>query len=325
MLPNEPHDPILAGIAGTRIEWRRIPGDVRASVEDRLGCEVERAVSQEHGFSPALAARLLLTNGGRVFVKAIGPDDQSGAPGAQELYRQEGRIAAGLPMTVPAPRLIDRWETADWTILLFEDVDGHHPAFPWDQAELDRVLSALADLRHDLTPSPVPVPPAAIPGDQNYWSTLAEDPSPLNRLTDLDPWVLGNVGRMAELEATTGPAFAGRTLLHADIRADNILITEARVVLVDWPHARVGAPWLDLLFFLPSVAMQGGPEPNEVFWKHPVANGVEPESVLAVLTGLAGFFVFGATLASQPGLPPPRRFQLAQGAEAIKWLRRMLR
>jgi aminoglycoside phosphotransferase (APT) family kinase protein len=47
-------------------------------------------------------------------------------------------------------------------------------------------------------------------------------------------------------------------LLHADIRADNILLTRQRAMVVDWPWAR-GAAFTDLVLFAPSVALQGGP------------------------------------------------------------------
>jgi Phosphotransferase enzyme family len=57
-------------------------------------------------------------------------------------------------------------------------------------------------------------------------------------------------------------AAAGPALLHGDLRADNLLLTPGRVVAVDWPRACAGAAWVDLLLLLPSVAMQGGPNPE---------------------------------------------------------------
>jgi aminoglycoside phosphotransferase (APT) family kinase protein len=57
-------------------------------------------------------------------------------------------------------------------------------------------------------------------------------------------------------------AAAGPALLHGDLRADNLLLTPSRVVAVDWPRACAGAAWVDLLLLLPSVAMQGGPNPE---------------------------------------------------------------
>ena len=61
----------------------------------------------------------------------------------------------------------------------------------------------------------------------------------------------------------------GSSLLHLDVRADNLLLTADGVCFTDWPWAATGAPWLDLVAFLPSVAMQGGPDPESVWRAHP--------------------------------------------------------
>ena len=54
---------------------------------------------------------------------------------------------------------------------------------------------------------------------------------------------------------------AGDTLLHTDVRADNLLLTaDGEVVVVDWPHACRGSAFVELVLFAPSVAMQGGPQ-----------------------------------------------------------------
>jgi hypothetical protein len=325
MVPEGPPDPLLAGIGGTRVSWQWVPAGVRQSVERYLGTTVERADSQAHGFSPALASRLSLADDRRVFVKAIGPDYESGAPGGQDIYRKEARIAVGLPESAPVPRLIDSWEVDDWVVLLFDEIDGRHPAFPWQEHEFDRVLDALALLADQLTPTPLAAPKASIPGELNYWELLSDEPTALVRLVGLDLWVRDNLDRLTKIAATSGPAFEGDTLLNCDIRADNILLTDERVFFVDWPHATVGAPWLDLLYFLPSVAMQGGPDPQATFWGHPVADGARGDTVRSVLAGLAGFFIYGATQPPPAGLPTLRRFQLAQGIEAVGWLRQMLR
>ena len=108
------------------------------------------------------------------------------------------------------------------------------------------------------------------------------------------------------------------------MRADNILLAGDRVVFVDWPHASVGAPWLDLLAFLPSVAMQGGPHPWEVFDTHPLGRDAPPDRVLPVLAAVAGYFAERAALPAPPGLPTLREFQRAQGVEALAWLKRSL-
>ena len=244
-------DPHLAGIGGTRVSWEEAPAPLQRSIEDHLGDTVGRAESQAHGFSPALASRLFLADGRRAFVKAIGPDEESGAPGGQDFYLREARIAADLPKDVPAPRLIDSWTADRWVVLLFDDIPGRHPALPWNEGDFTRVLGAMALLEDVLTPSPIPARKAGIPGNENYWTYLTEAPALLERLTDLDPWVHTNIDQLAEIASQAERSCIGTTLLHSDIRADNILLTEDRVVFVDWPHASIGAAWIDLLFFLP--------------------------------------------------------------------------
>jgi hypothetical protein len=317
-------DPVLAGVGDSRLEWTDLPADVRSSIEQRLGSKVRTAVSQPQGFSPAMASRLVLADGRRCFAKAIGPDDLSGAPGGQDIYRREAAIAARLPAAAPAPRLLESWETDRWLVLLFEDVDGRHPSLPWEHREFSNVLDAISTMSNALTPSPVSAPPAEIPGGVSYWALLAAHPEPLHRLSDLDLWATENVDKLATLELTSGPVYRGATLVHTDIRADNILLTDEAAIFVDWPHARIGPPWLDLLWFLPSVAMQGGPEPNAVFWNQPAAANADRDSVIGVLCGIAGFFLFGATQPAPPGLPHLRKMQYAQGAQALRWVKKLL-
>jgi aminoglycoside phosphotransferase (APT) family kinase protein len=322
--PEESIDPLLSGIAGTRLDWYQVPSGVRESIEQYLGRTVTMAFSQAGGFSPALASRLTLDDGTGAFVKAIAPDEVSGAPGGQEIYRREARIAGALPNAVPAPRLLASMEPDGWVVLIFEEIVGSPPALPWQPAELSRVLDAMATLASLLTPSPIPAPPATVPGGLNGWASLCADPSSLDELPGLDAWVRTNVELLSEVASTSDSAHQGSTLLHTDIRADNVLLTAEGVVFVDWPHAKIGAPWVDLVYFLPSVAMQGGGDPQMLFWDHPLGHRADLRAVCSVLAGVAGFFIYGATREPPPGLPTLRRFQLAQGIEALSWLRRMM-
>jgi hypothetical protein len=319
-----PTDDTLAGIGGSRVSWVDVPEQVRGSIEEHAGSPVTGAASQTGGFSPALASRLTLANGRHVFVKAIGPE--AGAAGGSEFYRREAEITRALPAGVPAPRLLDSWEVQGWVALMFEDVpDGRPPLLPWSRPELERVLTALGDLSDLLTPSPISMRPIAEAlGDANNWSRLTSDPGPLAGLEDLDPWIRRNGDLLAGLEGSWPEAARGTTLLHADLRADNILLTPEHVVFVDWPHASIGAPWLDVMFLLPSVAMQGGPEPDALLSGHPVARGLGPDAIAAGLAAFTGFLFAVATRPAPPGLPRLPAFARAQGEWAMAWLRRVV-
>jgi hypothetical protein len=112
-------------------------------------------------------------------------------------------------------------------------------------------------------------------------------------------------------------------LLHLDLRADNLLLTpDDRVLVMDWPHARVGASWVDPVFLAPSVAMQNGPSPEELFAKHPHGRKADPDDLTAVIGAVAGFFTRRGLQPAPPGLPTLRPFQAAQGEVARSWLAR---
>jgi len=299
---------------GERLDWEALPTAVRSAIEQRLEGPVARAATQPGGFSPGVAARLELADGRHVFAKAVGPEPNPDSPG---FHRREGRIAAALPPDTPAPRFLFSVDDGDWVALVFEDVDGHEPELPWREDELRRVLDAFTELSRALTPAPIAAPTVveAVGELLHGWRSL-EHP--------VDEWSSAHLEELRALEASWTAGAAGETLLHGDVRADNILITPDRVVFVDWPHACVGADWIDLVLFLPSVAMQGGPHPWNIWESHPLGREVPRERLNPLLAGLAGFFAHRSTLPPQPGLPTLRDFQRAQGVEALAWLRRSL-
>jgi aminoglycoside phosphotransferase (APT) family kinase protein len=147
------------------------------------------------------------------------------------------------------------------------------------------------------------------------WQSLQRE-----RPAALDGWSRRHLDALAALEARAPAAVAGDTLLHLDLRADNLLLTPERVFVVDWPHACVGAAWVDLVCFAPSVAMQGGPPPEALLERYLAGHPADPAAITAALAAVAGFFTSRALQPPPPGLPTLRAFQAAQGAVARRWL-----
>lgn len=232
---------------------------------------------------------------------------------------------------LPVPRLRGTAEHGPWFALVVDDVDGRQPAVPWRDHELDLVLAALGRLAEALTPVPAAIMPTApaiaeyLGADFTGWRTLATAPGD----DRLDPWSRARLAGLAALEATWTTHAAGGTLLHADIRADNLLLTGEsaagdRVVVVDWPHACRGAAFVDLVAFAPSVAMQGGPGPAELLGRSRTGRNVSRESLAAVVCALAGYFTERSLRPPPPGLPTLRQFQAAQGEVTRRWLAALL-
>jgi hypothetical protein len=321
-LADHPDHPVFTPATGQRLHWGELPNQVQRDLEDRLGASVVEATTQPGGFSPGVAARLLLADGRRVFVKAVSGTINPHSPG---MHRREARIAAALPASVPTPRFLDSYDDGDWIALIFEDIDGSTPRTPWQQSELDRVLTAITELTSVLTPAPIAVESVSelmAPVFTGWKGLAAAAEAGQDDLAGVDPWVQRHLAELVELEATSPRAAQGTTLLHADIRADNILLTPARVLFVDWPGASRGAAWVDLLFMLPSVAMQHGPKPWEIFDRHPLGRSAPATSVTAVVAAAAGYMIRQSRLPPPPGLPTVRAFQRDQGLPALEWLKR---
>lgn len=319
-VPNQRVQPPPA--QGVRIDWLYVPEHVRRAVEAGLGSAITDAITQPTGFTPGVAARVRTASGRRLFIKAAGPEPNPDLP---TIHRREGRIVAALPANAPVPRLLWSFDEGDrgWIVLVFEEVDGRMPAQPWLPTELNHALDALVELHTALTPSPLP-PNTVSTAIHEFTESLCgwrrlqtEAPS---RIDGLDGWSMRHLDALAELEAAAPAAVDGNTLLHFDTRADNMLLTADRVWFVDWPLACTGAAWVDVMFFAPSVTMQGGPSPEEVCSHHPAYRAADPAALTAAIAATAGFFTHRSLQPPPPGLPTVRAFQAAQGIIARRWL-----
>ncbi|WP_165478301.1 phosphotransferase [Arthrobacter sp. S39] len=301
-----------------RISWTDLPGHVREGIEQIIGAPVMEARGQQGGFSPGTADRVLTASGQRAFVKAVSPQLNEHSPG---IHRKEAAVAAALPAGVPAPALIGTYDDGEWVALVRSDVEGRHPHVPWHAVEVHLVLDAL--LKISRTPLPpelgqLPTLETELTDPFRGWTRVRRSPP-----EGCDPWVLCNLDTLERLAEQGLRDVVGGSLAHTDIRADNILITAADgAVLVDWPWAAVGAPWVDALTVLVNVRVFDPDFDVDALLKsHDVFGTATPENVNGFLSGLAAYFIDAARQPPPPGLPTVRAFQQRQGEAVIHWLR----
>src|SRR5690606_28681822 len=112
----------------------------------------------------------------------------------------------------------------------------------------------------------------------------------------------------------------GDTLVHADIRDDNILIrSDGSALLCDWNWPVVGARWLDSLFLL--IGPRGdGLDVDELIAAHPLLADVPPDHVDVVIALLLGFFTVSAAQRVPPTSPHIRAVQAWQRDVLDDWL-----
>jgi hypothetical protein len=305
--------------AGVHLPWAEVPEAVRTWAAGFGGGPPQAARDLAGGFSPG-ATCVLEWPGRAVFVKAVGAALNAESP---EFHRREAVVSAALPPGPEFPRLLDVYDDGDWVALAFEAIDGRPPRHPWDATELRRAVGALDALHVALTPNPVAPAPAAADRLQPLFGGWAELAAMTEPPAALDAWSGRNLERLAALESGWRDAVQGSTLLHCDVRSDNLLVSADAVVFVDWPHACVGTPIFDLVAWAPSVALEGGPAPEDLLALSQSCSAFDRDALAALVAAFGGFLVGHSLRPPPPGLPTLRPFQGAQGAVALSWLRRL--
>lgn len=307
---------------GVRQQWMDMPAKIRKLIEKQLGSKVVNAETQHGGFSPGVAARIYTADNQCCFLKALGTEHN---PTSVLFHRNEIKINTQLPTNTFAPRLLWSHDDADdteWVAMIFDNIDGINPITPWQQNDLERVIQAMGQLSTMLTPSPIEV--GQIPGSEEHfskrihgWQQIKANEASVERL---DAWSQRHLDALCELEEKAPAAVAGHTLVHFDIRADNIVMTDDDVWFVDWPHASIGAAWLDAILFAPSVAMQGGLSPEALIQRFPACRQADPEAITASVVSIAGMYAQRSLQPSPPGLPTLREFQKAHRKVTQEWV-----
>ena len=302
--------------AGVHIPWSWAPQSVHDWAHSVGGGAPRKVRDLTGGFSPGAIA-LVEFEGREVFFKAVGAQLNPDSP---NFHCREARVSANLPRSPMLPQLLATYDDGQWVALAYESVRGRLPQVPWQEDELGRAVESLGRLHDLLTPSPLMdvAPSREHLGDLFCgWRHLAAmDDVP----HELDDWSRSHLEQLANLESGWTEAAEGNTLIHGDVRSDNMVIAEQGVVFVDWPHASVGSPVLDLVEWAPSVVLEGGPDPEELLARHGPSRGAEREAVNALLAAFAGFLTEHALRAAPVGLPTLRPFQGAQAREARRWL-----
>ena len=302
--------PIPHGRTARRLEWAHLPPSVRVAVEQQCGAPVVSAATRNSGFTPGLASVLECEDGTRHFVKAASTRAQRMFA---EAYREEARKLAALPAAAPAPRL--RWslDVDDWFVLSTEYVEARHPRRPWRGDELGLCLDMLIAAAPVLTPPPaeldLPAASEEMAGWPAYWDSVrVARPG------------LPHVDEAAALAARYAEVMDGETLVHTDVRDDNLLLTtDGRALLCDWNWPMLGAAWLDSLILL--IGPRGdGIDVEAVIVGHPLLSVVPAEEIDVVLALVTGYFLKSAGDPVPPTSPYIRDAQRWQGEVCWRWL-----
>jgi hypothetical protein len=283
---------------------------VNERLEALLGA---RVVSTEPvrggGYTHNRRERVRLDDGRTVFVKGAVDDLSAG------WLRLEHVVYANVEGPF-MPAFLGYEEKSGFPLLVIEDLSEAHWPPPWREGDVEQVRATLAALASTAPPRGL-TPIGDWRADWlSRWRSLRDDPEPfLATGVASREWLESNLPALEEA-AERAPVADGSSLLHLDVRSDNLALTERGALLVDWNWASGGNPLVDLVAWAPSLCVETGMRPEDV-----VDAGGAGE-VAALITGV---------WASVAGLPPPptaeqrmRDAQLALLKVALPWACRTL-
>src|SRR5919201_2773851 len=196
--------------------------------------------------------RVRLADGRSVFVK------QALTLDARAWVRQERLVYENVTGSF-MPAYFGAHDDGDDVFLAIEDLSEADWPPPWSPERIDAVLAALAALR--ATPPPDGL--ARLEGARESivgWPAVGDDPEPLlSTGICTRAWLVQALPVL--LRAAEEAELDGTELLHLYVRSDNLYLRGGEAVLVDWNLASVGNGLFDVAFWLPSLRLEGGPEP----------------------------------------------------------------
>jgi serine/threonine protein kinase len=233
--------PVTPRAVGSRADFDVVPTPLRTWLEETLGARVESAATQIGGMSPGPAARLLLDNGERVFVKAVGASLNAFTP---RLFRREVEILRQLPSVDYRPAMLASYDDGKWVAIVLEDVDGRHPDLN-DPADLAAARIVVRRQTAELTPNPVATDEPDLTATARRWSDEIQAASSESRSL-LPAWWRDHEPELLERVASLEDQVPAECLCHLDIRDDNLLVRrDGSAVVFDWGMARPGPTWVD--------------------------------------------------------------------------------
>jgi len=314
--------------AGVRLPFAQLPDAVIAWVAATLGGAITDVVDKQGGFSPGVAAVVTTAAGARGFVKAVGTSINAESV---KFHRAENAVMVRMPVHDSILRPVAsesiQVDADEWEITILPVIDGATPSHPWSEADVLRVLDTVVDIGARFTPSPWPDDPAQTTKLVAFfrgWTRIDREPDDPWRF---HPWISRHFADLVALEPLLADRLPGNTLSHTDLRADNVMLTNDRVWLVDWAHARNAARWADPVLLMCDVIASGADRDDggeidvpKLFASHRAFAGTDPLLVGAVIATLAATLHWFSRQPPPAGLPTIRAFQDVQAESMLRYV-----
>jgi hypothetical protein len=274
-------------------------------IERAVGSRPVRYEQRPGGYSTADRFAVTLADGRSVFVKSVEAENMAA------WLRREHEVYASLSGSF-IPALAGWDDDGVRPLLAIDDLSDADWTPRWDGVRVEAVLAALHELGAAAPPPNTRTAREMSPELWGRWRIVESDPGPFLSVGLRDRAWLDRALPTILAAAESAP-IEGDRVCHLDVRSDNLCFVGDRAVLVDWNWTSLANPAVDIAAWLPSLRVEGGPQPWEILHD----------------AGPLAAFVAGVWSAVA-GLPPPetaplvRDVQRRQLAVALDWIDRDL-
>lgn len=262
--------------------------------------------SIEGGYTTAKRWVIQLENGTSVFAKAAEDDLAAG------WLRDEAKVYQSIHGDF-MPRFLG-WKDGEMPVLFLEDLSNADWSWEWSDEHVKQILAILDQVAATKMPQDFPSLDA-FGSKMNGWRTLATNSELAAGFINLglasEEWLKQALPKLVNAESNA--SYKGGSLVHMDMRSDNICFRDKKPVLIDWNWAARGNAKVDLISLLPSMHSEGGPAPWDITLD-------EPELIAAV----TGYFAMNAPRPPHKLGPKIRELQLRQLRSALPWTAKAL-
>lgn len=228
-------------------------------IEETFNTKTKDWRQPDCGLSAAHRYSVQLKGGDKVFVKAA-------TDAATEFWLRNEHLALSSIRGKFMPEVIS-WidQSGIYPVLITQDLsDAYWPAshagVSWRTGDFGRLMQGLEELR-DI--EDVHLLPTMTNEEHAAWPAIAENPETFLQLNFCtEKWFNHAITHLIEAEKKYDRT--GNCLVHDDVRSDNICFVGSQMILVDWSHAARGHSRYDVANLLPTLHLEGGPEPFEL-------------------------------------------------------------
>ena len=316
-------------------EWSEVPAELRDALAEIAGGKIDSGTIAWGGYGPTATFVLDVVDGRRLFCKGTHPGITEEGNEAFHTELAHYQRIPELAQFGPAFRGAAHHE--DWHLMMLDFVQRTREVPPWSDETVRGAIAMLARFHANPPARAGEILPIAeqqtefmgLYRAQNGWKAL-ERQADRKQFVGLfsepfaaERWLDAHLDEFIALEARAAHIGGPRSWVHHDFRSDNLLFTRSdEPLLVDFPFLAYGPTLMDVVFFLPSLAGEGGPTPEAGLrlYEESVGHRFDADDTRITVATVAGFFAARAGQPDIPGLPRLRWVQKLQLFPCLAWL-----